>query len=81
MIVAASVTITVNNITPGAAFVSGSANDWATLIMHELGHAYWDLYGPGTSKITPDGPNAPPGVNGVEASEANTALVKDKCKL
>jgi hypothetical protein len=75
--VSKSVQITVNNV--GGSFVSQGPSAWAVTILHELGHAYWDLYGTGTSKITPDGPNAPPGINGVTASEANTKLVQSKC--
>ena len=77
MIVNAGVQITVNNL--AGAFVSQGPIAWAVVILHELGHAYWDLYGSGTSAITPDGANAPPGVNGVKASEANTSTVQENC--
>ena len=56
MLINTSVVIRVNNTSNSASFVNGDVNDWATTILHELGHAYWDLYGAGTSKITPDGP-------------------------
>ena len=74
MVVNASVLITLNNTTNGASFVSGSANDWAATILHELGHAYWDLFGQGTSKILPDGTNS-------QQSLKNQALIKKDCKL
>jgi hypothetical protein len=74
MMVGAGVVIRVNNTSPGSSFVSGNVNDWATTILHELGHAYWDLCGAGTSKITPDGTDT-------KASEANTGLIKSKCNL
>lgn len=69
-----SVTINLNNTSAGASFVSGNVNDWAITILHELGHAFYDLYGSAASKITPDG-------DSTAKSEANTALVKEKCKL
>ncbi len=69
-----SFTILLNNPSPGVSFVSGNVNDWATTILHELGHAVYDLYGSYASKITPDG-------NDTALSEANTRLVKEKCKL
>ncbi len=68
-----SVVIRVNNTSQSAAFVSGNVNDWATTILHELGHAHWDLYGQGTSKIAPDGGDT-------AASMTNTDLVKVNCK-
>jgi hypothetical protein len=69
-----SVTIMLNNTSPGASFVSGNVDDWAVTILHELGHAVYDLYGSYASKITPDG-------NDTKLSEANTNLIKEKCKL
>jgi hypothetical protein len=70
MLVSQSVLITVNNVV--GSFVMQGSSAWAVTILHELGHAYWDLYGPGTSQITPDGTS-------VQASEANTKLVQSKC--
>jgi hypothetical protein len=72
MLVNSGVQITVNNI--AGSFVTGNPNDWAVTVLHELGHAYWDLYGSGTSKIQPDSAS-------VSVSQANTALVQKKCKL
>jgi RHS repeat-associated protein len=74
MLVSAGVVITVNNTTPSASFVSGNVNDWAATILHELGHAYWDLYGPGTSLIVPDS-------SSTATSMANSALVRQRCGL
>jgi hypothetical protein len=76
--VSASVVIRINNTTQGASFLSDNVNDWAATILHELGHAYWDLYGPGTSKIIPDGPSV---TNGSALSEQNNNLIKTTCKL
>jgi len=73
MTVSASVVITLNNTSNGASFVSGSGYDQAVTLLHELGHAYWDLFGPGTSQIAPDGDSA-------TASQNNTNLVKANCK-
>ncbi|PWU04125.1 MAG: hypothetical protein C5B51_17450 [Terriglobia bacterium] len=73
MLVSSSVVIRVNNTSQGASFVSGTAYDWAVTILHELGHAYWDLYGEGASKITPDGKDA-------AVSQTNSDLIRSKCK-
>ncbi len=70
----ASVTITLNNTTGGTAFVSGNQNDWAITLLHELGHVYWDLHGPGTSQILPDQTSA-------QQSLDNTKLIEQDCNL
>ncbi|MGO4880477.1 MAG: RHS repeat-associated core domain-containing protein [Bryobacteraceae bacterium] len=70
--VSQSVQITVNNT--NGDFVTGGPNAWAATILHELGHAYWDLYGIGTSKIIPDGTNP-------ARSQKNQALIEKDCKL
>jgi len=72
MQVSVGVVITLNNTTSGASFVDGTASDWATTILHELGHAYWDLYGAGTSQIQPDGSSP-------QTSAANTQLIEKDC--
>jgi hypothetical protein len=54
--------------------VDGNVDDWAATILHELGHAFYDLYGSAASQITPDGDNT-------AQSEANTKLIRQKCKL
>jgi hypothetical protein len=69
-----SVQIILNNSSGGSAFVSGNVNDWAITLLHELGHVYWDLYGPGTSSILPDHGNP-------AQSLANTALIGKDCDL
>jgi RHS repeat-associated protein len=74
MTVNASVIITLNNTTGGTAFVSGNQNDWAITFLHELGHVYTDLYGPGTSKIVPDAGNP-------QQSIDNTQLIEKDCNL
>ena len=67
------VVIKLDNTSAGASFVSGTTYDQAITLLHELGHAYWDLYGPGTSTIKPDGTNT-------KASMANTNRVERVCK-
>ncbi len=74
IVVSKGVVIRVNNTSSGSSFVSGNANDWAATILHELGHAYIDLYGQGTSRIGPDGDD-------VSKSMANTKEVKEQCNL
>jgi len=70
------VQITINNV--AGSFVNQSADAWAVTILHELGHAYWDLYGQGTSSIVPDDSSVP---NNVKVSGDNSALIEKKCKL
>jgi hypothetical protein len=43
-------------------------------LLHELGHAFNLLFGPGSSKIEWDGDGAAPGT-----SKRNTDLIFDKC--
>jgi hypothetical protein len=74
MTVNAGVIITLNNTTGGTAFVSGNQNDWAITLLHELGHVYWDLYGPNTSGIVPDGDSG-------QQSIDNTKLIQKDCNL
>ena len=69
----ASVVITLNNTSSDATFVSGSGYDQTVTLLHELGHAFWDLWGPGTSLIQPD-------AGSTAASMANTSLIKAVCK-
>jgi hypothetical protein len=68
-----SVSIVLNNQTSGASFVSGTPYEQAITVLHELGHAYWDLYGGGTSLIMPDSGNT-------AASMMNTNLLQKDCK-
>jgi RHS repeat-associated protein len=69
------VNITIN--TNAGAFVSGSAEDQAIAILHELGHAMNAMYGPATAKqIVTDGASVK---DGVSWSEHNTALIKKEC--
>jgi RHS repeat-associated protein len=73
-VIFSSVEIKLNNTTAGASFVDGNLSDWTVTILHELGHAAYDLYGPQASKITPDTGNT-------ALSEANTRLIREKCRL
>jgi hypothetical protein len=57
-------------------FVSGKAQDQAVTLLHELGHAMNDIFGPGTSQIKDDGSSVP---GGIQTSMNNTALVKKDC--
>src|SRR5579883_2520604 len=57
-------------------FVSGDLLAQAVTLLHELGHAMNDIFGPGTSVIQADGPSVP---NGVQKSMDNTALVDKAC--
>jgi RHS repeat-associated protein len=73
-VIYSSVEIKLNNTSMGASFVDGNLNDWTTTVLHELGHAAYDLYGPQASKITPDTGNT-------ALSEANTRLIRERCRL
>jgi hypothetical protein len=75
-----SVTIKLNNTTNGASFVTpNNVYNWAITILHELGHAYWDLYGPGTSLIQSDNVATNTNAQNLQLSQANTALVQQDC--
>ena len=65
-----SVTITINDL--AGSFVTGTTQDQAITLIHELGHAFSDLFGPSSTKITSD-------ANNPTASQANTALVTQAC--
>ena len=80
VLVNASVQIQLNNLSTGAAFVTGSTYDQAITVLHELGHAYWDLYGPGTSAILPDNDMTRSEADNVKSSENNTNLLRSRCK-
>lgn len=64
------VQVTINS--QAGSFVDGSKQDQATTLLHELGHVFSALYGPQSTKIVSDSGD-------VKGSEANTALVKEKC--
>jgi hypothetical protein len=66
--------ITINDI--AGSFVTGSLQDWAVTILHELGHAMNDIFGPNTSQIQDDGTNVP---NHVQISMGNTAKIEQDC--
>jgi len=53
-----------------------SDTDRAVTIIHELGHAFAMMYGPGGSLIKPDGPYV---LGGAAISVKNSALVREKC--
>lgn len=53
-------------------------NDWAATILHELGHVFYDLYGSAASQIKPDDNTT---AAGLAASQDNTHVIKQKCKL
>ena len=80
MQVSTGVVIKLNNLSSQATFVSGTAYDQAVTVLHELGHAYWDLYGIGTSAITPDYDPTKTAAENLAASEDNTNRVVQKCK-
>ena len=58
------------------AFITGTPVDQAITVLHELGHAFDDLWGVAASKIVPDGNDVP---DHIKVSEANTALIKKDC--
>ena len=64
------VEVTLNDL--AGTFVSGSTQDQAITLLHELGHVYSYLFGPESTKITDD-------YGKLTASQNNTALVKSDC--
>lgn len=69
-----SVTITIN--TAAGSFVNGSADDQTVTILHELGHAIADLFGPSASMVKSDNESTQ---QGRDQSAANTKLIKERC--
>jgi hypothetical protein len=70
MLLYSSVTIKINSF--AGTFVTGTLQDQATTLLHELGHAFDFLFGPNSTKIVDDG-------NSTQTSKDNTALVKQQC--
>jgi hypothetical protein len=64
------VQITINDL--AGTFVSGSPEDQAVTLLHELGHAFADLYGPGSTSIQDD-------ATSLATSIANSNLVRTTC--
>jgi hypothetical protein len=64
------VLITINDL--AGTFVNGNTLSQAVTLLHELGHAYDDMYGPGSTLIQSDSTST-------AQSMANTALVQQKC--
>jgi hypothetical protein len=58
--------------TQAGSFVSGTTNNQATTLLHELGHVYSDLYGPQSTAIVSDAGN-------LALSQQNTKTVEDNC--
>ena len=69
-----SAIITLNSL--AGSFVTGTPTDQVVTLLHELGHAINDIFGPNTSRIADDGPSVK---DGVQISMSNTALVRSKC--
>jgi hypothetical protein len=61
---------TVNDL--AGTFVTGSTQSQAVTLLHELGHAYDDMYGPASTLIVSD-------AGSTAQSMANTALVQKNC--
>ena len=60
-------------------FVNGSAADQEVTIVHELGHAIYDLYGPLGTNVLGNSYGIQPDGGNVSQSEANTDGVKKAC--
>lgn len=72
----AAAEVTINDL--AGDYVNGSSDSSAQLVtmLHELGHAMNDIFGPNTSGIAPDGASVP---NGWQISMGNTQLVDTAC--
>jgi len=66
--------IVINDL--AGSYVTGTFESQVVTLLHELGHAVNDIFGPGTSLIQPDGQSVK---NGVQISMDNTALVDNVC--
>ncbi|HLG96091.1 MAG TPA: hypothetical protein VKX49_07250 [Bryobacteraceae bacterium] len=73
-------TVTAFNFAPGAPFNSASVTDNAITVLHELGHIYEFLFGPGSTFLVNDS-EAVQGsaAQSAAASAYNTKLVKANC--
>ncbi len=72
-----SVSITLNDVQ--GSFVDGGTNSQATTLLHELGHAIFDLYGPQGSNILPPGYGIQPDGSNVPLSENNAKAIQEHC--
>jgi hypothetical protein len=64
------VQVTINDL--AGTFVTGSTQDQAVTLLHELGHVYADLFGPESSRIQDD-------ATSLATSIANSSLVRTTC--
>ena len=74
----ASVLVTINSL--AGSFTGRSASDQRTTVLHELGHAIYDLYGPGGKNILSADYAIKPDARDVKMSETNTNKIKEVCK-
>ena len=71
----ALITINTSSYTP---MNSGSIDGGAVTLLRELGHAFNDVYGAGTTQIFNDDSSVP---NSASVSAGNTAYIKAQCGL
>jgi hypothetical protein len=69
------VDIVLNDI-PGTTFGAGNVEAQAITLLHELGHAFYDIFGPTSTLIRPDGNSVP---NGAGISAQNTTNILNLC--
>ena len=68
------------NYYPGAPFNAGTITADATTVLHELGHVYEALYGPGSTYLVDDSAQAQGSIQQANAASAfNTQLVQTNC--
>jgi RHS repeat-associated protein len=68
-----SVSITINTNAGTPFNFAGNAQSWAATILHELGDAYEDLFGPSSTAIQYDGNGSPAGTSGDDTALVNAA--------
>jgi hypothetical protein len=74
--------VTAFNFLPGAPFNSASVTSNAIAVLHEVGHIYEDLYGPGSTLLVNDSVQAQGSIAGSDSASAyNTKLVQANCFL
>jgi RHS repeat-associated protein len=71
------VLITINDLQ--GTFSGGSAYDQQTTLLHELGHAIYDLFGPGGAGLLSGSYGIQPDGSNTALSEANTAKIEAVC--
>ena len=75
---ATAVDVTINEL--AGSFVSGGGDSQKMTILHEMGHAIYDLYGPSGSGLLSTDYAIQPDKKDLKKSEANTKKINEVCR-